>query len=179
LSFEETLQIEPASVVIRSLYEKQVRNYLRFIPRKRLFFVIFEEFIKNIAATTRKVCDFLGVDATLVDLSQTNSHANAGRWPRHSNLQLWRNYVLRQRAKFIYRNHLIDVPDGNGMPSVLIMVADKIHSKLNPCVKDRQPEMHDATRAMLDDYFATQNAGLAKLIDINVDEKWYRSRRDA
>jgi hypothetical protein len=179
VSFEETIQIEPASVLIRSLYEKQVRNYLRFIPRERMYFVIFEEFIRNIAVTTRKVCDFLGVDGKLIDFSQTNSHANAGRWPKYTNLQLWRNRVLRQRAKFIYRNHLIDVPDGNGRPPAWIRLADRIHSTINPYAKDQQPKMRNDTRAMLDDYFSTQNAGLSKLLDINVDEKWYRSRKDA
>jgi hypothetical protein len=179
LSFEETLQTEPASVLIRSLYEKQVRNYLRFIPRDRLFFVIFEDFIRNIAGTTRRVCEFLGVEGDLIDFSSVNSHANAGRWPKHTNLQLWRNRLLRQRAKFIYQNHLVDVPNGNGRPPAWIRLADKMHSTLNPGVGDQQPKMRDATRAMLDDYFSTQNAGLSKLLDMNVDEKWYRSRKDA
>jgi hypothetical protein len=179
LSFEETIQIEPASVLIRSLYEQQVRNYLRFIPRERIYFVIFEEFIRNIAVTSRKVCDFLGVDGNLIDLSQADSHANAGRWPKYTNLQLWRNRMLRQRAKFIYQNRLVDVPDGNGRPSALVRLADKIHSKLNPCVKAKQAKMRNDTRMMLDDYFSTQNAGLSKLLDINLDEKWYRSRKDA
>ena len=178
LSFEETLQIEPASVLTRSLYEKQVRNYLRFIPRERIYFVIFEEFIRNIPGTTRKVCDFLGVDGNLIDFSQTQSHANAGRWPKYTNLQLWRNRVLRQRAKFIYQHRLIDVPDGNGRAAVMVRFADKIHSALNPFVKDQQTKMRRDTRAMLDDYFSTQNAGLSKLVDIEVDEKWYRSRKD-
>jgi Sulfotransferase family len=179
LSFEETLQIEPASVLIRSLYEKQVRNFLRFMPRERIYFVIFEDFIRNSDATTRKVCDYLGVDGNLIDLSQANSHANAGRWPKYANLQLWRNRMLRQRAKFIYQNHLIDVPNGNGQPSPLIKLADKVHATLNPCVKDQQVKMRNDTRAMLDDYFSTQNAGLSKLLDINLDEKWYRSRKNA
>jgi Sulfotransferase family len=179
LSFEETLQIEPASVLIRSLYEKQVRNYLRFIPRERIYFVIFEEFIRNVAATTRKVCDFLGVDGNLIDFSQAKSHANAGRWPKYTNVQLWRNRMLRQNAKSAYQNRLMDVPDRNGRPSALTRLADKIHSTINPCVKDRQPEMRSDTRAMLDDYFSTQNTGLSKLLGINLDEKWYRSRKEA
>jgi hypothetical protein len=176
LSFEETIQIEPASVLIRSLYEKQVRNYLRFIPRERIYFVIFEEFIRNIAATTRKVCDFIGVDGNLIDLSQANSHANAGGLPKYTNLQLWRNRVLRQRAKFIHQHHLVDVPDGNDRPSALVRLAEKIHSTLNPFVKDAQVEMRNNTRMMLDDYFSTQNAGLSELLNINLDERWYRSR---
>jgi hypothetical protein len=87
--------------------------------------------------------------------------------------------VLRHRAKFIYQNHLINVPEGNGKPSALIRLADKIHSTFNPCVKDQQPAMHSATRAMLDDYLSTQNAGLSKLLDIDLNGKWYLSRRDA
>jgi Sulfotransferase family len=179
LSFEETIQIQPGSILTRSLYEKQVRNYLRFIPRERIYFVIFEEFIRNIDATTRKVCDFLGVDGNLVNLSQGNSHANAGRWPKYTNLRLWRNRILRQKAKFNYQHHLVDVPDGNDRPSALITFADKIHSTLNPFVKDKRAKMCKDTRMMLDDYFSTQNAGLSKLLDINLDERWYRSRQEA
>jgi Sulfotransferase family len=179
LSFEETIQIAPASVLIRSLYEKQVRNYLRFIPRERIYFVIFEEFIRNIDATIRKVCDFIGVDRSLIDLSQANSHANAGRWPKYANLQLWRNRVLRQRAKFIHQHHLIDVPDGNDRRPALIRLAEKIHSTLNPFVKDARVEMRNDTRMMLDDYFAAQNAGLSKLLGVNLDERWYHSRKDS
>jgi hypothetical protein len=82
-------------------------------------------------------------------------------------------------AKFIYREHLLDVPDGNDRPSTWIRLADKIHSTINPCIKSDQPKMHRATRAMLDDYFSTQNAGLSKLLDMNVDDRWYHSRKDA
>jgi hypothetical protein len=179
LSFEETIQIEPASVLSRSLYEKQVRNYLRFIPRERIYFIVFEEFIRNIDATTRKVCAFLGVDGNLIDLSQADSHANAGRWPKYTELRLWRNRVLRQRAKVVYQRHLINVPDGNDGPFVLTRLADKIHSAVNPFVKDKRVDMCHDTRMMLDDYFSTQNAGLSKLLDANLDETWYRSRKNA
>jgi hypothetical protein len=86
--------------------------------------------------------------------------------------------MLRQKAKFTYQHHLVDVPDGNHRPSALIILADKIHSTLNPFVKDKRAEMRKDTRMMLDDYFSIQNAGLSKLLNINLDERWYRSRQD-
>ena len=178
LNFEETLQIEPASVLTRSLYEKQIRNFFRFIPRSRIFFVIFEDFVRDIPATMREVCAFLGVDGDRLNLSQTNEHANPGRWPKHTKLQLWRNQLLRQRAKGRFRNRLLDVPvDGDGQDSLFVRLTDKIHSTINPCVRSQQPKMRGATRAMLDDYFSTQNAGLSKLLDTDLDGKWYRSMK--
>jgi hypothetical protein len=177
-SFEETLQIEPACVLMRSLYEKQIRNFFRFIPRSRIFFVIFEDFVRDIPAAMRKVCAFLSVDGDRLNLSQTNGHANPGRWPKHTKLQLWRNQLLRQRAKSRFRGRLLDVPaEDDGGASLLVKFTDKLHSTLNPCVRSRQPRMRSATRAMLDDYFSTQNAGLSKLLDIDLDGKWYRSRQ--
>jgi hypothetical protein len=112
-------------------------------------------------------------------LRQADSHANAGRWPKYTNLRLWRNRMLRQRAKVVYQHHLVDIPDGNDGPSVLTRLADKIHLTLNPFVKDKRAEMRHDTRMMLDDYFSTQNASLSKLLDVNLDETWYRSRKDA
>jgi hypothetical protein len=179
LSFEDTLQIEPTSILSRSMYERQIRNFLRFIPRQRVHIVLFEEFVRNISATIQKVCNFLGIDASLIDLLQVNSHANAGKWPKYVSLQLMRNRLFRQQARLRYKNQLIDVPDADGRRYVLIRMVDKIHSVLNPCVKDQTPTMHAGTRAMLDEYFSTQNAGLSKLLDFNVEDKWFRSRNSA
>ena len=175
-SFEETLQRHPASVLDRSLYERQILNVLRFIPRERVHVVLFEDFVKNVEPATRRTCDFLGVDASLIDVGRARSHANAGQWPRYQGLQLWRNRALRNKAKFKYRSHLVDQPGVAGSPSLAVRLADKAHALVNPLQTAKRPRMRPETRAMLDDFFSVQNARLADIIGVELQGKWYRSR---
>jgi hypothetical protein len=176
-SFEETLQLDPALILQRSLYEAQVRNYLRFIPRERLHVVVFEEFVRDIPGTVTKVCEFLGIDASLIDFSKANTHSNAARWPKYPKLQLHRNRALRDRAKGQYSRHLIDVPDGARTASLMTRLADRVHSTFNVSAPgNAKVKMRSETRVMLDEYLAAQNAGLSKLLALDVDGQWYRSR---
>ncbi len=172
-SFEQTLQREPCSVLLRSLYRSQIENFLRYIPHRRLHFIVFEDFVGSIAACTRNVCAFLGVDPDLIADSEARAHSNEGSFPRHPGLHLWRNRLLRHRAMARYREHLIDVPPARA--SGLARIIDKAHSLLNPLQTRNRPQMRAETRRMLDDYFSTQNAGLSDLIGIDVEGIWYRS----
>jgi len=172
-SFEQTLQRDPCSVLLRSQYKSQIENFLRYLSRERLHFIVFEDFVGDIAAWTRNACAFLGVDPDLIIDSETHAHANEGSFPRHPGLHLWRNRLLRDRAMARYREHLIDVPARHA--SHLARVIENAHSFLNPLKTRDRPRMRAETRRMLDDYFFTQNAGLSDLIGIDVERRWYHS----
>jgi hypothetical protein len=182
-TFEETIQREPYSVLGRSLYRNQIVNFLRFVPRQRIHFVIFEEFVRNIGETTRGVCKFLGLDAELIADLDGPAHSNEGDFPTFPQAQLWRNRILRHRAKGIYREHLLDVPsEGRTSPirramARLVNLLDRVHSTANPPQTHARPRMREETRRMLDDYFLTQNSGLSELIGTSVEDNWYHSIR--
>jgi hypothetical protein len=180
-TFEETIQREPYSVLGRSLYQSQIVNVLRFIPRQRVHFVLFEDFIRNIEDTARVVCQFLGLDADLIPDFDGPSHSNEGGFPRFPQMRLWRNHLLRNRAKAIYRGHLFHIPPqakrAGPMRRATEKLIDRAHGAVNPLRAQPRPLMRKETRHMLDDYFSTQNSGLSQLIGINVEDKWYHSRR--
>lgn len=60
---EDFLFEKPLDIVHRSLYAPQIESLLRFYPRERLHFIIFEQFIKSELAHYQRVCDFLGMPA--------------------------------------------------------------------------------------------------------------------
>jgi len=81
LSFEEAIIAEPDrlnqdmltisrfSYMDRGYYSKQVERYLQYFPKENMHFIIFEEFVKDMAGHTAELLDFMGVDQLELDYS--------------------------------------------------------------------------------------------------------------
>lgn len=81
LSFEEAVLAEPErlkqdmltvsrfSYMDRGFYSQQVERYLQYFPKENMQFIIFEEFVKDMAGHTAELLDFLGVPQMELDYS--------------------------------------------------------------------------------------------------------------
>jgi hypothetical protein len=172
-SFEDNLQIEPGTMIERSLYKRQVERFLAFIPSQHIHFILFEEFFQNLQAGIRDVCLFLDLD-TEIDVTQIDTHRNKAVVPRYPKIQLWYNRIFRLQARRMYLNHLPYMPGQTRMSkfSPLRLVA-ALHRRLNSVRPDKPPPMKPQTRTFLNAYFARENAGLSALIGKDVHHYWY------
>jgi hypothetical protein len=70
LSFRDAIEREPQRVLtdrwrgyqLRSLYHRQVENYLRVFPREQMHFVVFEQLLKDPKRHINDLLAFLGID---------------------------------------------------------------------------------------------------------------------
>ena len=53
---------DPHSIISRSLYKTQIENYLKYIPRERIKFIVFEDFIKEPNAALKEISKFLNIN---------------------------------------------------------------------------------------------------------------------
>ena len=110
-SFEKMLQIMPDNLIQRSLYKKQINDFLNHFPRDNMHFVLLENFARNPLKEVEKVCRFIGVNPRLINLDSITTHGNPAKIPKNLSLQLWRNRLMRLKARKIYLQHLIDLPN--------------------------------------------------------------------
>jgi len=172
-NFEDTLQIQPQSLIERSLYKKQIEHFLKFIPKERFYFIIFEEFIRHMEKITQEICKFLGVSSESIDFNRLNTHQNPTMLPRHLKLQLWHNRILILKNKHVNVNRLIDAPTLQKKTNYLKSAINRSHRRINPVQQKKPPAMKASTKTFLNDYFSKENKGLSELINKNTDEFWY------
>lgn len=174
-SFEDTLQIMPDNLIHRSLYKKQIENFLQHIPRQNMHFILFEEFVKDMQHHINEVCAFLGVSAQAINLENVKTHANKAKIPKHIQLQLWRNRIFRLKAKRSNMDLLAATtkPEANKAGKITQYV-DHLHRKVNPLQKSKTPPMDTSTRKFLNNYFREENKELGDLINKDIASAWYR-----
>lgn len=173
-NFEDSLQIMSENLLHRSLYKKQIDNFLNYIPRERIKFIIFEEFIRNIKSFIEDVCDYLNLQSDAIDINKINTHHNPARIPLHISIQLWRNRIFRSQANLLYLRRLVEVPNANDIGyNYSARIIDKLHSLINPLIIAQPPQMKQVTRKFLNQYFSMENDGLNELINKNTNAYWY------
>ncbi|UCD43245.1 MAG: sulfotransferase [Chloroflexota bacterium] len=173
-SFEDSLTLMAGNLIQRSLYKKQIQNYLNYFDRENIYFIIFEDFIQNIQRVVDEVCKFLNVSTNSIDIRQTKTHYNPTRLPRYPNLQIFRNRIMKISTHPTYFSHLVDIPDdGEFNNKRLLRVLDKLHQKINPHNEENPPSMNPATRNFLNEYFFRENYGLDNLINRDTNSYWY------
>ena len=90
MTFEEALK--NTDIVDTSMYMAQLERFLRFFPRERFFFVLFDDLIREPADTLRRIQRFLGID----EIHLTNEGpalSNPGRV----------DFYIRQRTTHLFR----------------------------------------------------------------------------
>jgi hypothetical protein len=173
--FEDSLRLQPETLVARSLYKPQIEHWLSCFPRERFHFVLLEELIAEPAATAAGVCRFLGL-AEDVPAEALGLHWNRGDTPAHPRLQMWRNRLLWRRDTRMFLPRLPGTPpQDNALVRGLARGIDRVHRKLNP-LRTKTPPMRAETRAFLDRYFRRENEGLDALVGRDLDRWWYRTR---
>lgn len=73
-TFEEALALEETRILrgkmelidysykTRGLYAKQIKNFLKYFPKENMYFMIFEDFIKDIEGESKKLFEFLAIE---------------------------------------------------------------------------------------------------------------------
>lgn len=175
LDFEGTLRVMPERLLHRSRYLSQVKRYLAAFPREQLHFVVFEEFVRDLAGGLAAARRFLGLPPGAPP-APAASHRNAAQIPRFPRLQLLRNRWLWPLDFARYRARLAGLPpvDLAGEAPGWMKLMDRMHSRLNPAKAGSPPPMSRSTRRFLNALLRRENAGLSELIGVDLDRLWYR-----
>lgn len=173
-NFEDSLRLMPGTLIQRSLYKKQVENYLNYFSRQNINFILFEEFIQKIQKTVDDACNFLDLSPNSINIDQFNTHYNPARIPKFPTIQIWRNRLFKNFTHPSYSEHLIDYPDeGKSTSKSITSFIDRLHGRINSQKKDKPPAMRSETRQFLNEYFFLENDGLDKLIGKDINTVWY------
>lgn len=173
-NFENSLQVMPENLIQRSLYKKQIEHFMKIIPQENFHFILFEEFVQNMRNVLEGVFQFLGISYKNFNLSEMKTHYNVTTTPKSLTLQLWRNQLLRLRARRVYLDHLIDVPNRTEITDNMILrIIDLLHRIINPHKEKKPPNMKMETRMFLNYYFSRENGSLSGLIGKDVESFWY------
>lgn len=173
-SFEDTLLLNPNSVLNRSLYFSQIEHYLKYFPREQIKFVIFEEFIKNKQTILKDLCQFIGVDYSNLPLLTENLHENKTTYPKYYKLQLLKNRLLPLAGNLNYQKHFTTQKTSKAQFSFLRYV-NAVHRKVNPLITTKPVAMTTNTKLFLDDFFKNELEGLNELIRQDVYSLWFKS----
>ena len=173
--FEGTIRFTPHYVLNRSMYFQQIQNFLKYIPKDRVFFFILEEYLSDKETVAQRLLEYL--DFSFKDLPDTAlyMHSNKGRIPKYPKLQIVKNRLLRNFGHNHYVSRLpysTSKPKGN---SRLMKTLNIIHSIMNPMVDREIPKMNPQTKRFLDQYFRKEMWGIDELIGLNVTDLWFNN----
>jgi hypothetical protein len=160
LSFDRAIEREKERVTRdytmayrdRSVYSKQVKNYLDYFSRDQMLFLLWEDLKTDAVGVLSRTCDFLGVSPEFC-FTRIGAERNVTHRPRIALLQ-WPSYKLFSRR-------------GSRVLSVV--------QRLNREPTSGYPPMADSTRASLDEYFEPHNRELADLTGLDLsawNRKW-------
>ncbi len=172
-SFEDTLLVNPNSVLNRSLYLNQIESYLKYFPKEQIKFVVFEEFIKDKRIVLKELCEFIGVDYNTLPLSAENLHENKATYPKYYKLQLLKNRVLPLAGNLTYQKHFCTQNSITTQFSCLRYV-NAAFRKVNPLVTKKPKAMTKNTKQFLDEYFKSELEGINDLIGRDVYSLWFK-----
>ena len=174
-SFEDTIMKYPDSIMRRSLYKTQIENYLKYFPKERIKFIIFEDLIKNPNVALKELSTFLNIDFKKFPSNVFNLHSNKSSSRRFRGLKLFmnRNFNFHHNRLF-YSKHLPFVYNFMRTKDPLILrILFRFHHIVNPLKKMSPPPIKSITKDFLDEYFKRELSGLNELIGINVLDKWF------
>lgn len=175
-SFEKTLQYEPYSLLNRSLYREQIERLFKYIPKKRVKFVIFEEFLKDKAQCITQVCQFLNVAADELPSKALDLHENLTTYPKFIQLELIKNRLFPHLANIGYTDHFS--LDQNKLKKITLdRVFNFIYRKINPLVNVKPDNIKTSTQTFLDSFFIKELEGLNELIEKDVYAIWFNSKQ--
>lgn len=172
-NFEDTIKYNPYTILERSLYKKQIEAYLKYIPKSRIKFIVFEDFIQNPKNTLQEVCTFLNISFDKFPAETENIHTNKAKLPISMYWQIKKNYLMRNFGNTIYANELPNTfPNKKGIASVLPYF-NKVFNAIIINSNKKPPKINTNTKAFLDQYFIRELQGINELVEQDVLSKWF------
>ena len=173
-SFEDVLQFQPNLVLRRSSYKDQLEAYYRFIPKKNIKVVVFEDLIEDPKKILSEVCDFLGVASDELDPAIFETHSNAGKFPVFNRPQLLKNHWFRRYGNsFNLKSLPLKAPRSVVKRTMMSKLATRLLGIVNPLRAKKAAPMNPATKKFLDSYFQKELAGLDELVGQRILHKWF------
>ena len=173
--FEDTIKFTPHYVLERSMYLNQIMEFVRFVPRERIFFFILEKFLADKERAMRDLSDFLSVDYDDFPKGALHTHANAAVIPRSLGLQILKNRLFRSFGNTYYNTRLPLSTEAIKRNSFFAAALRATHNRLNFKAQP-VPPMNPATKEFLNAYFQREMQGLGELIGVDVDQLWFRNK---
>jgi|GEM_PF-702224 len=176
-NFEDTIKFTPHYVLERSMYLNQVQEFMRHIPRERIFFFVLEDFISNKERITKNLLKFLSLKFDDLPEGALNTHSNKAIIPKSIELQAFKNRMLRSFGNTHYRGKLpFSVETTDSKSSVFALFVNALHNKLNPSRLRSTPKMDPSTKRFLDLYFQRELQGLGEIVGIDLDQLWFKEK---
>lgn len=173
-SFEDTIKYNPASILKRSLYKRQLEHYYANIPRENIKVVLFEDFVDETAKTVSDICNFLDISFQKFDKRIFNTHSHKAKIPLSATIQIVFNRIYRFTGKLRHLNSLPATSAHQNVQTPLWAKGfKKLHRFLNPLWKSKKPPINESTKAFLDTFFFNKLKGIDELVDRDIMSVWF------
>ncbi len=172
-SLEDTLRLQPETIVSRSMYKSQLEVYYKHLPFENIKVVVFEDFISNNRACLQDICQFLKIDFDKFDPKVFDTHSNKTKIPRSLKLQLIRNRLLIRNNAYRYSKSLPIQPSIDYNMPISHKIINKLHKWINPLNTNNKFMVKPSTLRFLDDHFKNELEGLDELVRMDVMKKWF------
>ncbi len=169
-SFENTLRINPSSVLSRSMYLTQIKNILKYIPKDQVKFILFENFISSKEEQVASICEFLELEHSKLPDNYEGVHRNVSRYPKWVFLQLLKNKLFPLAGNLGYLNHF-DIAVSK--QDQLLKAINGIHRRINPLTIDKPEILNVKTKEFLDDMFKRELEGINEVIEQDAFSVWF------
>jgi hypothetical protein len=156
------------------MYLTQVLEFMRHIPKERIFFVVLEEFLADKETTTRNLADFLSLSYDAFPEGTLETHANRAKIPISVNLQAFKNRILRGFGNLRYEDKLPFSENIEKRRSFIIQFFTVLHNVVNPSISRAIPKMNAATKNFLDKFFLRELEGLGDIVGADLDNIWFK-----
>ena len=172
--FEDTIRFTPSYVLERSMYLNQIREFMKHIPKERIFFFVLEDFLANKECVVKDISEFLSLNYNDFPEGALDTYANRALIPRNIRLQVIKNRMFRSLGNTYYDEKLpFSVENLKGSSSFFTWFIGKLHNKINPLKSKATPRMAPATKEFLDKYFQRELEGLGDIVGIDLDKLWF------
>ncbi len=157
ISFKEKLQKFPNQSTLPGKYFKHISRFLKYFPREQLFFVIFEEFIKNEIFFLKEICEFLSVNPNF-NFKLSNSWKNSSLMPRSLKLQRFNRYFFSNGIRIEKDTHRVS----RLIKFMIRSFIDKINQSSSP--RKKFPKMDKESILFLKKFYYEEVLNLEELL---------------
>ncbi|MEM6522304.1 MAG: sulfotransferase [Bacteroidota bacterium] len=171
LSFEGMITTYPHVILNRSMYYTQLQVYYNLFKKERIHIVLFEDLINDSKVVIDGIIDFLSLDKNKFDYANLNIHSNKTKEPYSLQLQLFKNKIFSNYAKFSYKDSLPIMTSRNGI--YVYDFFERLYRKTFFKSRNRNLRISDATKSFLDNFFYDNLKGIDQLTGRSIIEKWF------
>lgn len=175
-SFENTIKFYPESILKRSMYLKQLQQWLKFVPREQMEIIIFEDFITDRENQLRKICNLIDLDYNKLPGELFDIKKNTARLSLFPRINIYKNRLFREFGNSRYLDLLPNTTSKKAkFRTLMSKIVSGLHLIINPPLRKKKPKIKRSTKRFLDDYFKKEFEGINEIIGKDVISMWFDS----